>query len=168
MKGEIDITLTPEQSRIVEENHNLIYWYISMKQKMGINLELDEWYDLLAIELCYTVMKYDESRGSLANYFKLRCDALISKEYRKSQTQKRVHIGVSYIDEMSMMDTPKEDSSLVWVDFINSIPEQDRPIVKMIYDGYTQKEVATMLGVTQSYVSKILKRIGKEYNARVD
>ena len=77
------MTLTKEQQDIITENHNLIYWYIQLK-----HLDITEWYDLLALELCYTVAKYNPEKGSLSNYYKMRADNLVRKEYSKSQLRK--------------------------------------------------------------------------------
>ena len=38
--------LNDEQRGVVEENHQLIYWYAHRR-----HLDLEEWYDLLAIRL---------------------------------------------------------------------------------------------------------------------
>lgn len=154
------MTLTPEQSAMVEENHSLIYWYANIK-----HLDLDNWYDLLAIELCYTVMKYDAEKGSLSNYYKLRADNLVKKEYAKSQLQKNFTLG----------DLPLEDaicgSETVDLDEridLEAILEQENTgqILKMRANGYTQAEIADILGVTQSYISKIIDRKRREYYDR--
>ena len=58
--------LTKEQQKMVEENHDLIYWYANIKK-----LNLENWYDLLAIELCGVVLKYNPKKGSLSNYYKI-------------------------------------------------------------------------------------------------
>lgn len=159
--------LTEEQSRRVEENHNLIFWYMGLRERQtGMKLSHEEYYDLLAIELCYAVQKFDETKGSsLANYYKLRCDGLINKQYRKSQALKRVHISVPYIDDLVSHKHFNEDDSVVWANFIESIPDEDKEIVTLTYMGYTQKEIAEKLGLSQSYISKILKRIRKDYYA---
>ena len=154
--------LTEEQKQIVEDNHNLIYWYIKIA-----NLDYQEWYDLLAIELCYTVMKYDESKGSLSNYFKMRADGLVYKEYRKSQAQKRYHVDLEYIDNI-YSDVKDE---LEGYASTNSSDTEVRDlfkgeygeIMRMKYEGYSQTEIAEALGCSQSYVSKILKKLRNKY-----
>lgn len=64
--------LTTIQQKMIEDNHNLIYWFIN-KYKLSES----EYYGLLAIELCEAVIHYDESKGSLANYFHLVCNGRI-------------------------------------------------------------------------------------------
>lgn len=148
--------LNDEQRKQVEENHNLIYWYANKR-----HLDINEWYGLLAIELCKTVMKYDADKGSLGNYFMLRCDGVMSKEYKKSQSQKRLHTEITYIEEAhAIPNTTDIERSYELQEWIES---DTHGILQMKADGYTQKEIAEQLNVSQSYVSKIIKRLREEY-----
>lgn len=149
--------LTEEQSKIVEENHSLIYWYSHLA---GLNLA--DWYDLLAIELCYSVMKYDSTKGSLGNYFKLRADGRVYKEYRKSQSQKRKAEEVPYMENIH--NVPYYDDTEGLMEVEDAVKREHGKILQLTYDGYTQTEVAKELGVSQSYVSKILKKMREEYS----
>ena len=53
--------LTLDQQRIVSENHNLIY---SLANKKSINL--DEYYDALAIGLCKAAIAFDNTKGKFS------------------------------------------------------------------------------------------------------
>lgn len=53
--------LTLDQQRIVSENHNLIY---SLANKKSINL--DEYYDVLAIGLCKAAIAFDNTKGKFS------------------------------------------------------------------------------------------------------
>ena len=55
--------LTSTQQKMVEENHNLIY---GMAHKYKINL--DEYYDVLAIGLCKAAMTFDETKGQFSTF----------------------------------------------------------------------------------------------------
>lgn len=150
MRG--DLVLTIEQQKIVEDNHNLIYWYANKA-----NLNIDEYYGLLAMELCKTVMKYDETKGSLANLYKMRCDNLIKNEYRNNSRKPREVYG--YNDERIHNDM--NDVELK-IDLENLIKSDKTGVLKLIADGYTQKEISKILGISQSTVSNVLKRVRKE------
>lgn len=153
--------LTEEQALVVEKNHSLIYWYAHMN-----HLDLENWYDILALELCYTVLKYEEEKGSLATYYKVRCDGIVRKEYRKSQAQKRLHESVLYIEEehKNEIDDNIDDiiSEMEYRDFIDS---DDSNILRLKQNGYNQNEIATMLNVSQSFVSQRLKKLRKEFKS---
>lgn len=153
--------LTNEQAQIVEENHALIYWYANLKQ-----LKLDDWYDLLAIELCKTVIKHHPEKSSLANYYKLRCDCLCNKEYQKTQAQKRFNLGVYDLEEVYNWTTPNDckyedvdDLQLI----VDTFSSEYQEIIVLKYQGYTQGEIANMLGLSQSQISKILRKVRDEY-----
>lgn len=149
--------LTQEQSDLVEKNHNLIYWYAHTS---GLNLS--DWYDLLAIELCYTVMKYDASKGSLGNYYKLRADGLVYKEYRKSQAQKRLTQEVAFIDNYH--NVPDGGDLRMERELMEMLEGENGDILKLKMSGYTQTEIAKLLGVSQSFVSNALKKMRTIYN----
>lgn len=149
--------LTEEQSEMVAKNHSLIYWYA---HSSGLNLA--DWYDLLAIELCYTVMKYDPSKGSIGNYYKLRADGLVYKEYRKSQTQKRLTQEVAFIDNYH--NIPDGSDIRLERELLELLEGENGEILKLKMSGYTQTEIARLLGVSQSYVSNALKKMRTIYN----
>lgn len=75
--------LTPQQQKLVEDNHNLIY---SLAYKKNINL--DEFYGDLAIGLCKAALAFDENRGkfstlaytSMYNEYKIRLRQITAEE----------------------------------------------------------------------------------------
>jgi len=149
--------LTAEQQDIVAENHNLIYWYINRR-----GLKTTDWYDLLAIELCYAVIKYNKDRGSFSNYFKMRADNLIRKEYSKTQLKKNKRITPSQLDNETCLCGTQSDMNIIMEvnDLFNG---ENGDIIKMRAEGYTQSEIADIVGVTQSYISKIIDKKRKAF-----
>lgn len=144
-----EIILTDDQQAIVAKNHKLIYWYANRK-----GLDIDEWYGLLAIELCYAVAKHKPEQGSIANYYKLRCDGLVSKEIRKNMTKKRDGVTATLDDEMVGETVDHSGMSMEMM-----IQDADSDILNLKVQGYSQKEIAMELGVSQSYVSRALKEL---------
>jgi RNA polymerase sigma factor (sigma-70 family) len=47
--------------------------------------------------------------------------------------------------------------------FISYLPAQERRILQLRMDGLLQKEIGAELGITQSYISRVLIAIGEEY-----
>ena len=153
--------LTEEQKKIVEENHNLIYWYIN-KNKLDVN----DYYDLLAIELCNTAMKHNAERGSFANYFNLRADGMMYKEYRKANAHKRKHVEVDFdVDYYNTMGDIDITDGLALEELMSG---EYGEVLLLKSKGYTQVEIADILNTNQSKVSKILKRAKDEYEGKVD
>jgi len=147
--------LTDEQRIIVTENHKLIYWMINRK-----HLEMAEYYDLLALELCYAVAKHDPSRGSLANYYKLRCEGVLYKEYRKSQAQKRTHLTETLESNFTV---PIYDDYSAFKLIEDIIDDPNYLIFMLKSTGYSQCEIAKKLNISQSFVSKIIFKFMKNY-----
>lgn len=150
------MVLTEQQKELVEKNHNLIYWVLNK-----YNLEMSEYYDLLAIELCHTIMKYDSKKGSLSNYYKMRCDSVLKREYAKNSALKNTHNGLfpltdynEVVDEMNVEDM---------VELEQLLDGEYGQILRMKLHGYNQSEIAEHFGVTQSYVSKLLSRLKGEF-----
>jgi RNA polymerase sigma factor (sigma-70 family) len=140
---------------MIEDNHNLIYWFIN-KYKLSES----EYYGLLAIELCEAVIHYDESKGSLANYFHLVCNGRIYKEYRKSQAQKRTHLTETLESNFTV---PIYDDYSAFK-LIEDIIEDPNYLIFMLKStGYSQCEIAKKLNISQSFVSKIIFKFMKNY-----
>ena len=156
--------LTDKERQMVEDNEKLIYWYANKK-----NLDLDEWYGLLAIELCKTVRKYNPDRGSLSTYFKLRADIMV---YRKMQEKYRsgelydYEIDESQHEDESVEVFDKVDSDIALEDLLESLEtDRDRIIIRMKLDSYTQKEIAEETGLTQQGVGWVLRKVRERLDA---
>jgi len=149
--------LTEEQKLLISDNHKLIYWYASLKR-----LDINEYYDLLALELCYAVQRFNPKKGSLSSYYKRRCDWLLHTEYIKSFSNKRKHTETVYMEELHHQpDTDTLDTILIREAILKIDTEG---ILRMKMEGYNQQEIADKLGVSQSHISNELKRLREEYN----
>lgn len=137
---------------MITENHNLIYG-LAAKYK----LNLDEWYDILAIELCNTVKSYDPHKSSLSTYYYLRGQGLISKEFRKRKALKRQHIDITLYDNYHGQIS--DDDMILDIDLKLWLEQNDCEILRLKIDGYTQMEIADKLQVSQAHVSRTLKKL---------
>lgn len=141
---------------MVELNHNLIYGFANKR-----NLDLDEWYGLLALELCRTIPKYNPERGALSTYYYLRCDSLIRIERDKANTQMRSHNGMLELDESLVADESDDLEEKALLDEL--LKYGNNEVVMMRYKGFTQSEIADKLGVSQPHISTILEGIYDRY-----
>lgn len=108
-------------------------------------------------------MDHNPEKGSLATLFKLKCDNAVKTEYLKLQYQKHSHNGHVELEPYKHHDTQEDIDALMDIDAL--FEGQFGQILKMRSEGYTQAEIADIVGVTQSYVSKVINKVRKEYYA---
>ena len=168
--------LTKEESRFVEDNHNLIYGYAHLR---GIDLE--EHYGLLAIELCRAISGYKSHRGSFSNYYYTLCDNALIKEYYKQSRQKRDGGDILSLDyeyssgecdsgpinakELFGVQEPVELEEVIEYNRLLTelLNDEYGEIVQLRLEGYTQMEISRIIGMSQSKISNELSRIKEEY-----
>jgi RNA polymerase sigma factor (sigma-70 family) len=141
---------------MVADNHNLIYWIVKIK-----HLNVEDWYDLLSIELCMAVQKFNPTKGTLANYYNMRCNSLIARELAKEGLQKNANNGIVGLCEIDECTNPEEIEDYIRLKEL--FGNENAEIFNLKLQGYTQGEIAEKLGVTQSNISKTLRRIKDEY-----
>lgn len=87
--------LTEEQKRMVEENHNLIYWYCHK-----YNLDIDEYYGLFAIELCLAVQSYDPTKSKISTYIiKAFWNKHVNWEKGKKRNKRKANENIISLDK---------------------------------------------------------------------
>ncbi len=98
------------------------------------------------------------------------CINYIIDQYRKSKCillKKRAQ--TISIDELSRepRESPKSigqsHKNLLIKEFKELLSKREKEVLQMYEDGFTQKEIAGKFGVSQQYVSKIIKRIKNKY-----
>ena len=143
--------LNDSQREMVTKNHNLIYGYIKRK-----GIKKDDWYGILAITLCESVLSYDYSKGKLSTYFYRLADNAVSNEIQRRKYKKRSKYDEVSLDSIHDLIPTKEydidESQICASNEITTI------VVKMVLDGYKQFEIAKELGVSQPYISQLLAK----------
>ncbi|MBP5605462.1 MAG: sigma-70 family RNA polymerase sigma factor, partial [Ruminiclostridium sp.] len=87
-----------------------------------------------------------------------------NKRYNHSEAEQLKKVSLEELPE----DLASEDdqigqiiSKIMVETVLNSFEERERKLVEMKLYGYTQAEIAKELGLSQSYVSKLEKKIGE-------
>jgi predicted transcriptional regulator len=62
-----------------------------------------------------------------------------------------------------MIPSADDSTHLFVTEFIESLKDRDQIIIKMLMADAKQNEIAEELGISQSYISRLLIRIGKKY-----
>lgn len=162
-------SLTEEQSKLVTDNHNLIYAFMNNK---GLNI--DEYYGILAVGLCEAALRFDASRGCAFTTFAwLYMDSELKRHYRKINTKKRkTQFYSDSLDEVydngtSRADTIKLDYDLeneviinvALSSFIEKLTPRYKEVFKLAVNGYKQLEITKILNISQTRVNVCIKNI---------
>ena len=115
--------------------------------------------------------RFDESKGcefstyaiSLIRGYILQYVEKIRRTRRKEQPQ-IVSLEAEITGNITLYETlqAKENKDVSWILEDKRLTEYERKIVKLLYDGYKQEEIASFLKVCQPHISRIIKRIGKK------
>lgn len=172
----MDEALSKEQQDLVSDNHNLIYSYANK-----MNLDINEYYDLLAIGLCKAAKTYDPNRGyafSTYAYFAMRTECYQYWRHLNNTSRIPSELIFSYnnpfSDESEMQDrierindifgTYQLDSTEIELkEFIDSLKSIERRIIFEKMYGYTQREIAIHVGRCQITIGRILKQLKEKW-----
>lgn len=160
--------LTLDQQRIVSENHNLIY---SLANKKSINL--DEYYDVLAIGLCKAAIAFDNTKGKFSTLAYTVMLNEYKQELRKQQNERAIPQ-----DKLLSFDVPiQTDQDNQFASFADVIPDNnvqveqeaihaltykslssklkpdEQVIFAMLLDDKNQSEIASELGVSRQRIA---------------
>ena len=170
--------LSPEQQQLVVDNHNLIYWFAYKH-----HLNLDEFYDILAIALCQAALNFDSSQGFA---FSTYVNTAMLNSVRIYEREK--HLGrvipegliVSLNEPISEDDktTGAELLSLIpdptmprdhivdyisLCEFLKNLSEQEKQLVKALLANKKEVAIAMETGVSQPSINRAKKRLRKKW-----
>lgn len=165
--------MNKQQQKMVEENHNLIYSYINSHK-----LDFEEYYDLLAIQLCKCAVHWDVSRGSKFSTFVYYCfDNVIKDDFRKKSADRRIpeECMISIETPIGVGDTGKEltlahtlispgnvEDDLLISDiqiFLKSLPPVKQKIFDLHLQGYNQTTIGKIVNKPQPQIHRIIESI---------
>lgn len=167
--------MTDEQRKLVEDNHNLIYGFLNKKE-----LDIDYYYDIVAIGLCNAAMTYDLTKGKFSTfaYGCMNRELKIYNNYLNRKKSVPEDIVYSYnvkanedVSE-SIIDAVIEDSNnnidystetISFNYFLNTLKDRERLIIEHLKNGLTQQEIAKELNRSQQAISLKVKEIRKRW-----
>ena len=167
--------LNEEQIKLVENHHYIIYMCLKT-----LKLSVDEYYDLAAIGLCEAAFNFDRSKNIKFSTFSMNCiKKTIYKEFRKKNCKKRkadiIHFEhLSNNEELvcryGSVDIETEAIYNIvckeFMDYIRTKPEIYL-IVLLSYYGYTQKQISSIMNISQSKVFLIKKELKNYISERL-
>lgn len=171
------MVLNDEQRKMVTDNEKLIYWCMHRYNL----LQYDDAYSILALGLCKAAYTYEEEKGKFSTWAIYIMIQEIKLDMRSNTSNSR-----KIQKHCISLNTPKLDcdsdvtlsdciigSSDVWSDIISidfsKLTKREQDIIDLIISGYTQLEMEKILGISQSYISRLIVKIknkigGMSYN----
>lgn len=158
-----------EQKRLVEENHNLIYYTLG-----NYRLNPEDYYDILAIGLCKAAMNFDPKKSKFSTFaMKVMYNEFVQYQQRENSEKRKANKNILSLNYK--VDDPKNEGHMC--EFGDLLTDGREPFMDVIhmylpdiltkkellacqlsYNGYDQTQIGEKLGVTQSYVSRLLKK----------
>lgn len=155
--------MTPEQEKLVTDNMGLVYHIAKV-----LNAAQDE--DLIQdgmVALCKAANTYCAGRGVKYSTYAYRC---VRNEMLTSirRTSEETHLSLDEKRIKSEGAGEPENYIDRWEaqGEFNKLNERTRKIVKLKIEGYTQKEITKLLGLTASAVSNVLRKIKKKQGGK--
>lgn len=157
--------LTKEQQELVEKNHNLIYYALNK-----FSVPAEEYYGICAIGLCKAACTYNSQASRFSTY----ALNVILNEIRMGKRQERKQAKLNQISMDEEWTNTKEDSvtlheilstkmdvedEIISFKLPDILTPDEMRVVKYLYMDYKQKEIAEIIGVCQSVVSRRIKSI---------
>ena len=179
-------TLTDEQKKLVEDN--IPFAYLLAKRIYHPHIEYDDAVQLALLGFCNAARLYKPEKGKFATLAFLAAKHTIQIEERKYRNEiaKAVYCSRSIDSDIFEQDSgcynlhelipdPKQDTYKQAEErivlekvgtFMRSLNSRDKDVFKyrVLFD-MTQQEIADRTGLSQSYVSRIIKRLMSRVNS---
>ena len=160
--------LTEEQKKLVEENHNLIYWFAKK-----YHVPIEEYYDVLAQGLCMAAYHYDPSKCSFSTYAYLCMNTEMHVEYRKTLRKSEIPQGNIFhyenawqLSDLIPTNEKTENKVIDRISYENLISllndilnDKDKEVIGYILNGLTMREIAKIEGTSHQAIHNRMKKI---------
>lgn len=162
-----------EREKMFEDNIPLVYFLVKKYYPTFAGNE-----DVIQegkIGLWQGVQTYDESKGKLSSYLA----SCIINGFRNYIRKEMKHVGTLSLDYTYEEDCPMMESvvgeedilNVSWLDadvFIKSLTGLEKTVFDYVKLGYTQTEVAEVLGYTHQYIGLIHRNIKSKWRKYID
>lgn len=160
--------LTEEQKKLVEENHNLIYWFAKK-----YHVPIEEYYDVLAQGLCMAAYHYDPSKCSFSTYAYLCMNTVMHVEHRKTLRKSEIPQGNIFhyenawqLSDLIPTNEKTENKVIDRISYENLISllndilnDKDKEVLTHILNGLTMREIAKIEGTSHQAIHNRMKKI---------
>ena len=176
--------LTKQQQELVENNHNLIYGFAKSRK-----LNIEEYYDLLAIGLCISAKSYDESKGKFSTYAYRVMDNEFYKHLKHVNRQSNIpdKMIMSYdsvcinnysndsengkkLDNLYYLKDERYTNDIVVGNMmsevlINMLNGKEKTIAKYLFIGLKHAEIAEIMNCSRQNITTAVQKIRNKWQS---
>lgn len=127
-------------------------------------MDQDDLFQEISIQVWHSILSFKKQSSVTTWLYRISLNTSIKwskkeKRYFQEEAMEKVqHV---------LQESQPADDRLTWLyDEIRKLDEIDRSITLLMLDGFSYKEMATMLGITESNVGVKINRIKKELMAK--
>ncbi len=169
--------MTQKQQKLMMKNYNLMQRFIEGREKRGLVPDhlRDDFHSDLALALCTSAIKFDESRGfKFSTYayggFHICCTNLkdrkeVSYQRNNFLTQKKVdNISKSIVDEKHLV----YDLVTNLIDHANLTWREDTILRSYYFEGENMTEIGRSFKVTRARIFQVIKKALRKLHRLVE
>lgn len=162
--------------KLVENNQRLVWYYAKRYKSRDPAIDLEEFAQIGMVGLIKAAETYDEKKGNTFATYASRCILNeLNMAYRSIKKRSDDCVSIQeYIlgteETLMIQDCIADENVNIEREIFNQITIEEalniiinlksdiRTILLLYFEGKTQKEIAERLGISQSYVSRIIKK----------
>ena len=163
-----------ERDRLIEENIRLAYWVAEKFRRCG--MEYDDIVGCCMLGLVKAAGMYDPGRGKFSTFSVRVMQYEMSVELRNAQRKKRSGCYMESLEAeqedglqlAELVPDPHDgysevEAAVLYDAWMGKLTGQEKKVVNLIVrEGLGQAAAARRMGVTQSCVSRIMKRVRRK------
>ena len=124
-------------------------------------MDQEDLFQEIAIQIWYSIPAFKNKSAASTWLYRISLNTAIKwirKERKHSQTE-----AVDHVQHLLKENKVEVDERLVWLyEEIYSLDEIDRSLTLLLLDGFSYKEMASILGISESNVGVKINRIKKQ------
>lgn len=173
-----------ERDKLVLDNQRLVYYFYEQLKKSPLIENNKE--DLISegmIGLVKAAKCYEPDKGCKFATFAGRCITnqmlMYIRKLNKQNCEVSLYAPIGYdkdgnqllLEDVLEDKRDIEEQGLCNIEFdrfIQKLTEKKRAILQAYSQGYTQKQIAEIVGLSQSYVSRIVAKLKKEFEKQAN
>lgn len=150
------------------------------------HLDVEEWYDIVAIGLCKAANTYNNDKSEFSTYAYKCMYTTITMEKRKENAMRIIPQNQIVYYENQVSESSKENDTSTFLNYIpskqdvenetistillnnieNELVGNKKKVFILLKEGYTQCEISKIIGISKQRISKIKQEITEKYYTR--